>query len=46
MLTVELHKGRTAKEGLMQYKKIAQRTSVASFEVVANQLIRLYNASV
>ncbi|KIY43202.1 hypothetical protein FISHEDRAFT_53973 [Fistulina hepatica ATCC 64428] len=38
-LCVELGKGRTAKEGLMQYKNIAQNTSVASVEAVITRFI-------
>ncbi|PIL32545.1 transporter [Ganoderma sinense ZZ0214-1] len=45
-LCVELRKGRTAKEGLMQYKNIAQNTSVASIEVVVNRFIQLSDAKV
>ncbi|KAM5541609.1 hypothetical protein V8D89_004799 [Ganoderma adspersum] len=45
-LCVELRKGRTAKEGLMQYKNIAQNTSVASIEVVVNRFILLSDAKV
>ncbi|KAI0331567.1 hypothetical protein GY45DRAFT_1275700 [Cubamyces sp. BRFM 1775] len=45
-LCVELRKGRTAKEGLMQYKNIAQNTSVASIEVVINRFIQLADAKV
>ncbi|KAI0357130.1 hypothetical protein OH77DRAFT_134976 [Trametes cingulata] len=45
-LCVELRKGRTAKEGLMQYKNIAQNSSVASIEVVINRFIQLADAKV
>ncbi|KAI0776959.1 hypothetical protein BD413DRAFT_469084 [Trametes elegans] len=45
-LCVELRKGRTAKEGLMQYKNIAQNSSVASIEVVINRFIQLSDAKV
>ncbi|KAI0740155.1 hypothetical protein C8Q76DRAFT_607850 [Earliella scabrosa] len=45
-LCVELRKGRTAKEGLMQYKNIAQNTSVGSIEVVVNRFIQLSDAKV
>ena len=45
-LCVEMRKGRTAKEGLMQYKNIAQNTSVASIEVVINKFIQLADAKV
>ncbi|EIW52939.1 uncharacterized protein TRAVEDRAFT_175066 [Trametes versicolor FP-101664 SS1] len=45
-LCVDLRKGRTAKEGLMQYKNIAQNTSVASIEVVINRFIQLSDAKV
>ncbi|KAL1729149.1 hypothetical protein EV714DRAFT_285140 [Schizophyllum commune] len=40
-LCVELRKGRTAKEGLMQYKNIAQNTSVQSIEAVVTRFIQL-----
>ena len=40
-LAVELRKGRSAKEGLMQYKNIAQNSSVASIEVVVKRFIQL-----
>ncbi|KAI8976390.1 hypothetical protein BD414DRAFT_167349 [Trametes punicea] len=45
-LCVELRKGRTAKEGLMQYKNIAQNSSVASIETVINRFIQLADAKV
>ncbi|CAG7850883.1 Eukaryotic translation initiation factor 3 subunit A {ECO:0000255/HAMAP-Rule:MF_03000} Short=eIF3a {ECO:0000255/HAMAP-Rule:MF_03000}; AltName: Full=Eukaryotic translation initiation factor 3 110 kDa subunit homolog {ECO:0000255/HAMAP-Rule:MF_03000}; Short=eIF3 p110 {ECO:0000255/HAMAP-Rule:MF_03000}; AltName: Full=Translation initiation factor eIF3, p110 subunit homolog {ECO:0000255/HAMAP-Rule:MF_03000} [Serendipita indica DSM 11827] len=45
-LCVELRKGRTAKEGLMQYKNITQNTSVQSIENVINAFIQLANAKV
>ncbi|TEB23920.1 hypothetical protein FA13DRAFT_1818162 [Coprinellus micaceus] len=45
-LCVEMRKGRTAKEGLMQYKNIAQNTSVQSIEVVINRFLQLANAKV
>ncbi|KAI0641743.1 hypothetical protein C8Q79DRAFT_989113 [Trametes meyenii] len=45
-LCVELRKGRTAKEGLMQYKNIAQNSSVGSIEVVINRFIQLSDAKV
>lgn len=45
-LCVDLRKGRTAKEGLMQYKNIAQNSSVASIEVVINKFIQLADAKV
>ena len=45
-LCVDMRKGRTAKEGLMQYKNIAQNTSVASIEVVINKFIQLSDAKV
>ncbi|KAI0086809.1 hypothetical protein BDY19DRAFT_958844 [Irpex rosettiformis] len=45
-LCVDMRKGRTAKEGLMQYKNIAQNTSVASIEVVINKFIQLADAKV
>jgi translation initiation factor 3 subunit A len=40
-LSVEMRKGRTAKEGLMQYKNIAQNASVSSVEVVITKFIQL-----
>jgi len=45
-LCVDLRKGRVAKEGLMQYKNIAQNTSVASIEVVVKKFIQLADAKV
>src|ERR1700731_3846936 len=45
-LCVELRKGRTAKEGLMQYKNIAQNTSVASIEKVILRFVQLADAKV
>ena len=45
-LCVEMRKGRAAKEGLMQYKNIAQNSSVASIEVVVNRFIKLSDAKV
>ncbi|KAG1745084.1 uncharacterized protein EDB91DRAFT_1220657 [Suillus paluster] len=45
-LCVDMRKGRTAKEGLMQYKNIAQNTSVGSIEVVINRFIQLSDAKV
>ena len=45
-LCVELRKGRTAKEGLMQYKNIAQNTSVASIESVIIKFVQLADAKV
>ena len=45
-LCVEMRKGRVAKEGLMQYKNIAQNSSVASIEVVVNRFIQLSDAKV
>ncbi|KAF8874251.1 hypothetical protein CPB84DRAFT_1817913 [Gymnopilus junonius] len=40
-LCVDMRKGRTAKEGLMQYKNIAQNTSVQSIESVINRFLAL-----
>ncbi|KAJ7210981.1 hypothetical protein C8J57DRAFT_1400296 [Mycena rebaudengoi] len=40
-LCVDMRKGRTAKEGLMQYKNIAQNTSVQSIEVVITRFVAL-----
>ena len=43
-LCVDMRKGRTAKEGLMQYKNIAQNTSVGSVEVVIKRFVALADA--
>lgn len=45
-LCVELRKGRVAKEGLMQYKNIAQNTSVSSIENVIKHFVTLADAKV
>ncbi|KAI0321539.1 hypothetical protein OF83DRAFT_1099158 [Amylostereum chailletii] len=45
-LCVDMRKGRVAKEGLMQYKNIAQNSSVASIEVVIQKFIVLSDAKV
>lgn len=45
-LCVDLRKGRTAKEGLMQFKNVAQNTSVASIENVVKKFIQLADAKV
>ncbi|PCH34580.1 hypothetical protein WOLCODRAFT_139453 [Wolfiporia cocos MD-104 SS10] len=45
-LCVDMRRGRTAKEGLMQYKNIAQNSSVASIEVVISRFIQLADAKV
>ena len=45
-LCVSMRKGRTAKEGLMQYKNIAQNTSVGSIEVVIKKFVQLADAKV
>lgn len=45
-LCVDLRQGRTAKEGLMQYKNIAQNSSVASIEVVIKKFIELCDEKV
>ncbi|KIJ67327.1 hypothetical protein HYDPIDRAFT_173905 [Hydnomerulius pinastri MD-312] len=45
-LCVDMRKGRTAKEGLMQYKNIAQNTNVASIEVVIQRFLTLADAKV
>ncbi|KAF9236772.1 hypothetical protein BU15DRAFT_63697 [Melanogaster broomeanus] len=45
-LCVDMRKGRTAKEGLMQYKNIAQNTNVASIEVVIQKFLSLADAKV
>jgi len=45
-LCVDMRKGRTAKEGLMQFKNIAQNSSVPSIETVINRFIQLSDAKV
>ncbi len=45
-LCVEMRKGRVAKEGLMQYKNMAQNTSIASIEVVIKKFVALADAKV
>ncbi|KAG8924927.1 eukaryotic translation initiation factor 3 subunit A [Tulasnella sp. 418] len=45
-LCVDLRKGRTAKDGLMQYKNIAQNSSVQSIENVIKYFIQLADAKV
>ncbi|KAJ7058572.1 translation initiation factor eIF3a [Mycena amicta] len=45
-LCVETRKGRTAKEGLMQYKNIAQNTSVQSIEAVITRFVKLADTKV
>ena len=45
-LCIDMRKGRIAKEGLMQYKNIAQNTSVASIEVGVQKFIALADAKV
>ncbi|KAF5341520.1 hypothetical protein D9758_012562 [Tetrapyrgos nigripes] len=45
-LCVEMRKGRTAKEGLMQYKNIAQNTNVQSIEMVITKFVQLADAKV
>ncbi|KAJ3925815.1 MAG: hypothetical protein NXY57DRAFT_796319 [Lentinula lateritia] len=45
-LCVELRKGRTAKEGLMQYKNLAQNTNVGSIEVVVGRFIEMAEGKV
>lgn len=45
-LCVDMRKGRTAKEGLMQYKNIAQNTSVGSIENVIKRFVALADAKV
>jgi translation initiation factor 3 subunit A len=45
-LCVNLRKGRIAKEGLMQYKNIAQNTNTTSIEVVVKKFIQLADAKV
>ncbi|GAA6005662.1 hypothetical protein JCM10207_005287 [Rhodosporidiobolus poonsookiae] len=43
-LCVDLRKGRTAKDGLIQYKNVAQNTSVASVEVTIQKFLELSRA--
>ncbi|KAJ7487242.1 hypothetical protein B0H11DRAFT_1114748 [Mycena galericulata] len=45
-LCVDMRKGRTAKEGLMQYKNIAQNTSVQSIEAVITRFVALADQKV
>lgn len=45
-LCVEMRRGRTAKEGLMQYKNIAQNSSVQSIEVIISRFIQLADTKV
>ncbi|KAF7313200.1 Eukaryotic translation initiation factor 3 subunit A [Mycena kentingensis (nom. inval.)] len=45
-LCVDTRKGRTAKEGLMQYKNIAQNTSVQSIEAVITRFVTLSDQKV
>lgn len=45
-LCVDMRRGRTAKEGLMQYKNIAQNSSVPSIEVVVKKFLALADAKV
>ncbi|KAJ7243892.1 hypothetical protein B0H12DRAFT_1203682 [Mycena haematopus] len=45
-LCVDMRKGRTAKEGLMQYKNIAQNTSVQSIEAVITRFVKLADEKV
>ncbi|KAI9461509.1 hypothetical protein F5148DRAFT_955920, partial [Russula earlei] len=43
-LSVEMRKGRIAKEGLMQYKNTVQNTSVGSIEIVIQKFVTLADA--
>jgi len=45
-LCVEMRKGRTVKEGLMQYKNIAQNVNAKSIEVVIIRLLGLADEKV
>ncbi|KAJ3884423.1 eukaryotic translation initiation factor 3 [Lentinula edodes] len=45
-LCVELRKGRTAKEELIQYKNLAQNTKVGSIEVVVGRFIEMAEGKV
>lgn len=45
-LCVDMRRGRTAKEGLMQYKNLAQNSSVQSIESVITRFVQLADAKV
>lgn len=45
-LCVELRRGRTAKDGLLQYKNVSQNTNPASIELVIRHFIKLSEAKV
>src|SRR5438445_8787722 len=45
-LCVDMRKGRTAKEGLVQYKNIAQNSNVGSIEVIIQKFLQLADAKV
>lgn len=45
-LCVNLRKGRIAKEGLMQFKNIAQNSNVESIEVVVKKFLQMADAKV
>ncbi|KAJ7872334.1 hypothetical protein B0H14DRAFT_3565873 [Mycena olivaceomarginata] len=45
-LCIDMRKGCTAKEGLMQYKNIAQNTSVQSIEAVITRFVQLADQKV
>ncbi len=45
-LSVEMRRGRTAKESLMQFKNVAQNSSVPSIELVIKKFISLADAKV
>ncbi|KAJ7641309.1 hypothetical protein FB45DRAFT_1000054 [Roridomyces roridus] len=45
-LCVDMRKGRTAKEGLMQFKNIAQNTNVQSIETIITRFVQLADQKV
>jgi translation initiation factor 3 subunit A len=45
-LCIDMRKGRVAKEGLMQYKNIAQNTSVGSIELIIKRFVTLADQKV
>ncbi|MCO5553558.1 hypothetical protein L7F22_007081 [Adiantum nelumboides] len=45
-LCVDLRRGRTAKDGLLQYKNVSQNTNPASIELVIRHFIKLSEAKV
>lgn len=45
-LCVELRRGRTAKDGLLQYKNVSQNTNAQSIEIIIKHFIKLADAKV